>query len=116
MLLQNYHGEVEEEIKSVISKIEENNNLYQKKELEKLNEKEVQKEIENLKKSWLEKQEKLSFFTEHDELEKVTECLIMLEENYRNQEYTIALQNSKEFLYWLKHFEEKDKLKLKNVF
>ena len=73
---------------------------------------------ENLKKeiSSFKEEKKLSIFTEHDELEKVSSCLIILEENARNEAYEIALENCAEFEYWLNHFKDKEKLVLKNIF
>ena len=70
----------------------------------------MEKKIVELKKEWFKEQNKLSFFSEHDELEKVSRCLITLEENMKNEEYRIALEDGSEFLYWLNHIKEKDKL------
>ena len=70
----------------------------------------------DFKNEWYKKQEKLSLFVEHDELEKVTEKVIVLEENVKNEEYETALEHSAEFRFWLQHFEEKEKLKIKNIF
>lgn len=95
---------------SQISDMEINNPDYEKYK------KEIEKKIEDLKKDWFEEQDKLSFFSEHNELEKVSKCLITLEENTKNEEYTIALGDGKEFAYWLNHIKEKDKLELKNIF
>ena len=78
--------------------------------------KEIENKIETLKREWLIEQDKLSIFSEHDELEKVTRCLITLQENTKNEEYEIALEDGSEFLYWLNHIKEKDKLELKNIF
>lgn len=78
--------------------------------------KELEEEIEKLKKDWFLKQDKLSIFSEHNELEKVSKCLITLEENVKNEEYEIALEDGSEFCYWLNHIKEKDKLELKNIF
>lgn len=105
-----------EKVSSVNSSLEEvnvkkENNILDKKEKENLQDK-----IKNLKKDWLEEQDKLSYFFEHDELEKVTKCIVVLEENARNEEYTNALEDGKEFIYWLDHFKEKDSLKFKNIF
>lgn len=77
---------------------------------------ELENKIEKLKSSWFEEQDKLSVFSEHNELEKVSKCLIVLEENTRNKEFEIALGDGKEFVYWLNHIKEKDKLELKNIF
>ena len=76
----------------------------------------IEKKIGKLKENWLKKQDKLSYFSEHDELEKVSRCLITLEENVKNEEYEIALEDGSEFMYWLNHIKEKDKLELKNIF
>ena len=78
--------------------------------------KELNFNIKMLKEDWLEKQEILALYVEHDELEKVTENLILIEENTRNNQYTQALQYVREFEYWLNHFKEKDRLVLKNIF
>lgn len=116
MFLINYLGEIEEKINLVNLNIEEVNALYKSGKLEKNNEESLNKEIENLKTNWFKSQDKLAFFIEHDELEKVSKCLVVLEENCRNKVYTDALEDGKEFIYWLNHFREKDSLKLKNIF
>ena len=76
----------------------------------------VENKIKDLKKEWFIEQNKLSYFSEHDELEKVSKSLIDLEENAKNEEYKMALEDGKEFEYWLNHVKEKDKLELKNIF
>ncbi len=78
--------------------------------------KDIKNKVEKLRKDWFVQQNKLSYFSEHDELEKVSKCLITLEENVKNEEYEIALEDGSEFMYWLNHIKEKDKLELKNIF
>ena len=73
----------------------------------------IEDKIKDLKENWFLEQNKLSYFSEHDELEKVSKCLISLEENVKNEEFEIALEEGSEFEYWLKHIKEKDKLELK---
>ena len=75
----------------------------------------VSESINKLKSDWMDKENKLSCYIEHDELEKVTSCLVLLEENANNKEYNQALANGREFIYWLKHFKQKDELILKNI-
>lgn len=107
---------IEEEIMEInvalreIKDMEQGNDEYNKFKDE------LEKNIENLKKDWFLKQDKLSIFSEHNELEKVSKCLIGLEENTKNEEYEIALEDGSEFVYWLNHIKEKDKLELKNIF
>lgn len=100
----------------IISKIETVNYLDKIGKLERNQKEDVLKKIENLENVWQDNQNKLSYFIEHDELEKVTKCLIVLEENFENEEYANSLEDCKEFIYWLEHFKEKDSLKLKNIF
>ncbi len=83
--------------------------------IEKLYRRENENNIEKLKNDWFEKEKILSYYIEHDELEKVTSSLIMLEENANNQEFNQALINGKEFIYRLNHFKQKDELILKNI-
>lgn len=116
MHLINGLGEIEKKINLVNLKLEEVKNLYDNDNLEASNEEELKGKIESLKAEWFNAQNKLAFFVEHDELEKVSECLVVLEENFKNKEYTNALEAGKEFIYWLNHFREKDALKLKNIF
>lgn len=112
-----------ESVKNIEDKIKiVNVNLNKIKDMEKDNEeyemcrKDLEENIQKLKKDWFLKEDKLSIFSEHDELEKVSKCLITIEENVKNEEYEIALEDGSEFMYWLNHIKEKDKLELKNVF
>lgn len=74
-----------------------------------------EEEIKKLKNDWLSKEDIFSCFIEHNELEKVTSSLIIFEENINNKEFNQALANGKEFIYWLNHFKQKEKLVLKNI-
>lgn len=105
--------EAEDVVKELeeIKNLDEDTILIDEKRKEELN-----FNIKKLKEDWMEKQEKLALYVEHDELEKVTENLILIEENTRNNQYAQALQYVREFEYWLNHFKEKDKLVLKNIF
>lgn len=107
---------IEEEIKEInfsLSKIKDMN--FEEQEYKEFKG-DIEKKIGKLKENWRKKQDKLSYFSEHDELEKVSRCLITLEENVKNEEYEIALEDGSEFMYWLNHIKEKDKLELKNIF
>ncbi len=75
----------------------------------------LMKEIENLKNDWYSEEGKLAMFVEHNELEKITKAVVVLEENAKNEEFEVSLENACEFKYWLNHFAEKEKLKFKNI-
>ena len=76
----------------------------------------LNKEISDLKEEWFKEEKKLSFFAEHDELEKISSSLVILQENLENQAYDIALERCAETGYWLNHLKDKEKLALKNIF
>ena len=85
-------------------------------ELSSETEKNLEEKVSNLKNEWNNKQNKLAMFVEHDELEKVTISIVLLEENIKNLEFVNAQENEAEVKYWLNHFKEKEKLNLKNIF
>ena len=103
-------------IVSINLSLEKNNVMKENNTLDKRDKEKLQDEIIKLKRCWINMQDKLSYFFEHNELEKVTKSIVVLEENAKNEEYTNALEDGKEFIYWLEHFNEKDSLKLKNIF
>lgn len=112
--------EVKIELENVEKSEEEKLSLAnsQKLELE-----EVEEEINglmdrvgSLKDKWFIEERKLSFFAEHNELEKISYAITVLEENAKNNEYNDALVNIVEANYWLEHIKEKDSFKLKNIF
>lgn len=111
-----YVENIYEKINSIIDEMEIANNLREDEKLEENEKNELNEKIKELKNDWFDKQSKLAFFAEHDELEKVSKCLVVLEENIRNEEFANALEDGKEFIYWVNHFKEKDSLNLKNIF
>lgn len=120
-LLTNYVSEksvnaISEEVNQVIERLEYARKLKKDGILDDNTKSDLKIKIENLKKNWEKEEEKLSIFAEHDELEKVTKCIIVLEENSKNEEYESALEDGIEFIYWLNHFKDKDKLAWKNIF
>ena len=113
----------EKSVKEIMAKLDEISILietakYQnnQNELSSETEKNLEEKVSNLKNEWNNKQNKLSMFVEHDELEKVTINIVLLEENIKNLEFVNAQENEAEVKYWLNHFKEKEKLNLKNIF
>lgn len=113
----------EKSVKEIMVKLDEISILietakYQnnQNELSSETEKNLEEKVSNLKNEWNNKQNKLAMFVEHDELEKVTISIVLLEENIKNLEFVNAQENEAEVKYWLNHFKEKEKLNLKNIF
>lgn len=113
----------EKSVKEIMAKLDEISILietakYQnnQNELSSETEKNLEEKVSNLKNEWNNKQNKLSMFVEHDELEKVTINIVLLEENIKNLEFVNTQEDEAEVKYWLNHFKEKEKLNLKNIF
>lgn len=106
--------EVATELEEIYDKISKAITLEENSELSEKYKEDMENNIKEFKDNWYEKQDMLSMFFEHDELEKVTRSLVVFEENSKNGEYETSLENIAEFRYWLYHFEEKEKMKLKN--
>lgn len=80
------------------------------------NEQEAEKEFDNLKHEWKEKDDKLSIFIEHNELEKISKNITIIDANFKTNDTDKCLENIAELRFILDHIREKNQLKLKNLF
>lgn len=97
-----------QDIQDDLAKLEEcidDNNVEKSKE-----------EVNNLVKNWNKTENTLSFFIEHEEVEKVSLKIVVIEENTKNDEYESALEDIAETKHLLEHIEDKYNLNLKNIF
>lgn len=86
---------------------------------EKMNENkepEAQEGFYQIEQNWKEKSDKLALFVEHNELEKVSNNIVLIQSNFETNETDKVLENIAELKFMLEHIEEKNQLKLKNVF
>lgn len=84
--------------------------------LEENREEEAQNEFLELKSKWEGEQEKLAFFVEHEELEKVSNDIVIIESNFNQNESDEIDENIADLKFMLDHIEEKNQLNLKNIF
>ena len=75
-----------------------------------------QEKIEEILDKWENKYERLAFFIEHNELEKVKTKIINVKSNIEMQENEQTIQNIDETIYLLEHIRDKDSLNLKDIF
>lgn len=80
------------------------------------NHKKLNQEVDNLEKEWKEKEEKLSYYLEHDEIEKVSLNIGLLKKEIEIEEYDYAKETIAEVKYLLNHIKDKPKLKINNIF
>lgn len=89
------------------------NNL---KEEIKINEENIPDDLEEIFKSWEEKREKMAYFIEHDELEKVETNLTNIKSYIEEDEFDMAISSIDEAEFILKHIKEKNAFNLENIF
>ena len=76
----------------------------------------VQEKISQIMAQWEERYQKLAFFIEHDELEKVETQLTALKANIEVEEYTQGVPELDTCIFILNHIKDKFSLQIKNVF
>lgn len=94
----------------------ENNNKKEAKESEKIDKSTIQGEVDNLESTWNEFQEKLAYYIEHDELEKVETQIYAIKGFCEVEKYDEILPEAEKCSFILKHIGEKTKLSVKNIF
>lgn len=77
---------------------------------------EIDSNMKNLENNWRKCKESLSFYIEHDELEKVETEIVAFKSNIEVEEYETASEQIAKAKFILEHIAEKNKLKLKNIF
>ena len=97
-----------EELKKDVIEAEENGE-------EEVNEN-IKNKKEEIKKEWENRYDKLAYFIEHDELEKVKTDLTALNSFIETKEYAEAISELDKCVFVLKHIEDKYAFNLQNVF
>lgn len=76
----------------------------------------LENKIEEIYSLWKEREYKLAFYIEHDELEKVESKLKLIKGNIENESYEETIPDIEDVIFILMHIEEKYKFIIKNVF
>lgn len=115
VITQKYTKESVESLSSNLEelKIDLNNELDDNSK--KSNE-EILKEIKNIRENWNLRHDKLAYYIEHNELEKVDNNLTALDSLGETEEYAEAIKELDESIFVLKHIQEKYAFNLKNIF
>ncbi len=83
---------------------------------ENINWEEVEIQIEDINKKWNERYDKMAYYIEHNELEKVESNITGLKSYTNKQDSPEALNQLNSSIFILKHIQEKNELNLKNIF
>ena len=108
--IQKYTKESVSEISNGLMQLREdltNQNVENNKAKEKMNE---------VYSKWEKKHDKLAYFIEHDELEKVETDLVSIKSYIETQEYEQAVGELDKGAFVLKHIEDKSAFNLQNIF
>lgn len=108
-ITQNYTND---SVESLISNLEElKNDIKRESSKEQLEEKN-----NILKDNWDKRNNKLAYYLEHNELEKVENNITSLISFIEEEEYSEAINEIDKCAFILKHIKEKYELKVKNIF
>ena len=109
-LSQNYTKESVSELSSSLLTLRDN---ITKKEIEN---KKLKQEMEDIYKKWENRYDKLAYFIEHDELEKVETALTVIKSNIETKEYEDSISELDKSIFVLYHIEDKYAFNLQNIF
>ena len=76
----------------------------------------IDKQVKEIDAIWDEYNKKLSYYMEHDELEKVGRGLTALKAHIDMEEYKESIENLDETVFILQHIEEKEKFSVGSLF
>ena len=94
-------------------KLDLNNKI--KNEKEKTND-ELSNSVDKITKDWESRHDKLAYYIEHNELEKVEDNLTGLDSLVSTEEYAEAIKELDKCIFVLRHIEEKYAFNLENIF
>ena len=111
-ITQNYSVETIEELTKQLEELKQE--MYQKQE--NVDSEKNKEKMDDIFKQWNERHDKLAYYIEHDELEKVETNLTSLKSYIKSNEYAEAVSELDKSVFVLKHIEDKYVFNLQNVF
>ena len=109
---QNYTKESVKNISEQLTQLRQN--LINK--YDKIDEEKAKKEMENIEKEWENRHDKLAYFIEHDELEKVETNITALKSYIETKKYEESISELDKAEFLLKHIQDKYAFNLENIF
>ena len=109
---QNYTKESVKNISEQLTQLRQN--LINKND--KIDEEKAKSEMENVEKEWENRHDKLAYFIEHDELEKVETNITALKSYIETKKYEESISELDKAEFLLKHIQDKYAFNLENIF
>ena len=85
-------------------------------EIEKQDIEQINIEIETISNKWEDKQKKLAYYIEHDELEKVDNAIVTMKSYIKTNDFSSAMAELEEGKFVIEHIQEKNSCNLQNIF
>lgn len=76
----------------------------------------IKEKIDELDKSWKDMHDKLAYYIEHDELEKVDTAIINMKSYFETEDFSSATAELEEGKFVLEHIQDKNSFNLQNIF
>lgn len=103
--------------KELIEKMDVKINLIDSKLfVDDYNKEEIMKEINEFEGEWKVTEDKMSYFAEHEELEKVSAEIVAMKSNLEMDRKQEAYENIEKIKFKIEHIKNKQKFELNNVF
>lgn len=80
------------------------------------NKEKTKEKIDELNQKWKEKHDKLAYYIEHDELEKVDTAIVNMKSYFETEDISSASAELEEGKFILEHIEDKNSFNLQNIF
>lgn len=110
VITQNYTKDTVNIMQENLNEIKEE---LEKKEVETNN---IEEKIDKAMQEWKTKNNKLAYYLEHDELEKIESELTALNANILTEEYEQGRENLDRCYFLLEHIKDKETISLSNIF
>lgn len=110
VITQNYTKDTVNIMQENLNEIKEE---LEKKEAETNN---IEEKIDKAMQEWKTKNNKLAYYLEHDELEKIESELTALNANILTEEYEQGRENLDRCYFLLEHIKDKETISLSNIF
>lgn len=108
VITQNYTKQTMEEVIGMLSNVKE--------DILNTNKEKINNEIDNLNKKWKSVHDKLAYYIEHDELEKVDTAIVKMKSYVETDDYPSAVAEIDGGIFVLEHIQKKYSFNLENVF
>ena len=76
----------------------------------------INEEVDNLSKRWEERHEKLSYYIEHNELEKIETSITQMKSFIETEEYGDSISELDTSAFLIRHIEDRYAFNLENIF